>query len=146
VLEANIDDQNPELYQDVLEALFAAGALDALLQPVQMKKQRPGVLLKVICRPEQAETLAAVVLAESSSLGVRLYHAARRMLERESVIVSVSGESVRVKLGYHQGQLRNVAPEYEDCRRIAICTGQPVKLIYQQAIAAFWQDNQSKGD
>ncbi len=146
MLEANIDDQNPELYQDVLDALFAAGALDALLQPVQMKKQRPGILLKVICRPEQAEALAALVLEQSSSLGVRLYYAARRMLDRQSVTISVGEGSVRVKLGYHQGQLQNVAPEYEDCRRIAKCTGVPVKLIYQQAIAAFWQDNQSKGD
>lgn len=146
MLEANIDDQNPELYQDVLEALFAAGALDVLLQPVYMKKQRPGILLKAICRPAQAEALAALALEQSSSLGVRISCASRRTLERRIVQVNVCGVSVRVKLGEHQGRLKNVAPEYEDCRRIAQETGMPVKLVYQQAIAAFWQDNQSKGD
>lgn len=144
VLAANIDDQNPEFYQDCMQALFAAGALDVLLQPVYMKKQRPGILLSVICRLPDAEQLSTIILQQTSSLGVRRTLASRYMLERRTVLVDVAGGSVRVKLGYQGEQLQNVAPEYEDCRRVAAATGTPVKLVYQQAVAAFWQGSSGK--
>lgn len=144
VLAANIDDQNPELYQDGMEALFAAGALDVLLQPVVMKKQRPGILLSVVCRLPDAERLAEVIFQQTSTLGIRRTLADRYMLERRSVAVTVLGSTVRVKLGYHGSTLQNVAPEYEDCRRVSAATGVPVKVVYQQAVAAFWQSSSTR--
>lgn len=144
VLAANIDDQNPEFYQDCLQTLLAEGALDVLLQPVYMKKQRPGILLSVICRLPDAERLSTIILEQTSTLGVRRTMADRYMLERRIVLVTVAGGSVRVKLGYQGEKLWNVAPEYEDCRRVAAATGTPVKLVYQQAVAAFWQGSSGK--
>jgi uncharacterized protein (DUF111 family) len=139
VLEANIDDQNPEFYQDSVQRLLAAGALDVLLQPVFMKKQRPGILLMVICRPALADHLAELIFQQTSTLGIRRTLSSRYLLQRSSVTVKVLGQSVRVKLGYQGERLVNVAPEYEDCRRVAEILAMPVKLIYQQAIAAYWQ-------
>lgn len=141
VLEANIDDQNPEFYQDCLHALLAAGALDVLLQPVLMKKQRPGILLAVLCRPADADRLADLIFQQTSTLGIRRTLATRYVLRRCSRSVRLPGGEVRVKLGYQGDRLCNVAPEYEDCRVIAAATGTPVKLVYQQAIAAFWQSD-----
>jgi uncharacterized protein (DUF111 family) len=138
VLSANIDDLNPEIYQACLDRLFEAGALDAVLQPIYMKKQRPGVMLTVLSRPEDVQALIDIILRETSTLGVRYQPARRQVLERRTISVDVLGGQVRIKLGYRAGELINVAPEYEDCRKLAAASGAPVKLVYQQAVAAFW--------
>lgn len=127
VIEANIDDSTPEVLGYALERLMAAGALDASLEPIYMKKNRPGSLLRVVARPEDRESLAALILAETSTLGVRMYDAQRRVQTREIVEVATPHGRVRMKVspaGY--------APEYEDCRRLALESGVPL----QQIIAA----------
>jgi hypothetical protein len=133
VIEANIDDSTPEVLGYAMERLFERGALDVTLQPVVMKKNRPGVLLRVIARPEDRETLAATVLAETSTLGVRFYDAERRVEARELVEVETPHGKARVKVSASG----SVAPEYEDCRKLALATGVPLKEIIAAAGHAY---------
>ena len=132
VIEANIDDSTPEVLGYSIERLLEAGALDVTLTPLVMKKNRPGTLLRVIAKPEDRETLAELVMAETSTLGLRLYSAERRVQKREIVIVQTPHGEVRVKVtdsGY--------APEYEDCRRIARENGVPLRQILSEAGFAY---------
>jgi hypothetical protein len=133
VLEANIDDSTPEVLGYAVERLLAAGALDVTLAPLLMKKNRPGTLLTVIARPEDQETLAGVVFAETSTLGVRIYAAERRLQPRRIVEVETPHGTVRVKVS-GEG---HYAPEYEDCRRLARQTGRPLKEIIAEANFAY---------
>jgi len=136
VLEANLDDQSPELFERVMERLFAAGALDVYLQPAQMKKNRPGQLLSVVCRPEDTESLAEIVFSETSTFGLRYADRKRLVLEREWVTVSCRYGEARVKLGRRGGRLLSLAPEYEDCLRLAKQHGCPLKWVYAEALDA----------
>jgi uncharacterized protein (TIGR00299 family) protein len=132
VIEANIDDATPEVLGYAMERLLEAGALDVNLQPMLMKKNRPGTLLRVIARPEDQEALASLALAETSTLGLRIYTAERRVEKREMVTVETAHGPVRIKVastGY--------APEYEDCRRIARENGVPLKEILSEASFAY---------
>lgn len=133
VIEANIDDLSPEIAAFAVERLFDAGALDVTLQPVQMKKGRPGLLLRVIARPETREELAAVVFAETSTFGLRMYAAERRVQPRRWVDVQTPHGAVRMKIS-GQGWY---APEYEDCRRLALQAGVPLKEIVAEAVRAY---------
>jgi hypothetical protein len=136
LLETNIDDQNPELYDYVMARLFAAGTLDVFLSPIQMKKNRPAALLQVLCRPEQVDSLAAILFAETSTLGIRQQTVMRHCLARSSQLVETPYGPVRVKLAhYGLGQVK-AAPEYDDCRRLAESTGAPLRQVYQAAIEA----------
>ena len=137
VLEANIDDLNPEIYGYVMDQLFAAGALDVTLMPVQMKKNRPGVLLSVLTRPEQENTLTQILFRETSTLGIRKFQAEKLMLSRRHVTVSTPYGSARVKLGEADNQTLNAAPEYEDCRTLAQSSGLPLKEIYTAVMKAY---------
>lgn len=129
VIEANIDDSTPEVLGYTLERLFEAGALDASLESIFMKKNRPGTLLRVIARPEDRERLAGLVLAETSTLGVRMYAAERRVEARELIEVATVHGVVQMKVAANG----SYAPEYEDCRRIAIAAGVPLKQVVAQA-------------
>jgi uncharacterized protein (TIGR00299 family) protein len=132
VAEANIDDMNPELFGHVMERLFAEGALDAVLIPVQMKKGRPGVLLQALCPPDKLDALARLILSETTSLGVRYHGAERLLLAREAESVQTSLGQVRVKrVRSPHGALRRV-PEYEECRRIALASGLPIRDVYER--------------
>jgi len=133
VIEANIDDSTPEVLGFAMERLFAAGALDVTLSPVIMKKNRPGTLLRIIARPEDQETLAALAFAETSTFGVRIYRADRRVEQRRIVEVPTPHGAVRVKVS-GSGEF---APEYEDCRRIALASGVPLKEILREANFAY---------
>lgn len=133
VLETNIDDLNPELYEHVMERLFAAGARDVFLAPIQMKKNRPGVLLWVLGEITNSDRLSAILFAETSTLGIRSYPVARVALRRESREVVTPYGSVRVKLAYGPDGRVNVAPEYEDCKRLARDQDVPLKLVYEAA-------------
>ncbi len=135
VLEANIDDSSPEVLGFALERLLGAGALDATLTPLLMKKGRPGVLLRVIARLEDQETLAQLVFAETSTLGLRVYQAERRVEARRIVEVPTPHGTVRVKVS-DAGQF---APEFEDCRKLALETGIPLKQIFAEANLAYLQ-------
>jgi hypothetical protein len=133
VIEAHIDDSSPQVLAWAVERLLEAGALDAALAPLTMKKGRPGALLRVIARPEDQEALAQMVFAETSTLGLRIYPAERRVEERRTVEVETPHGKVRVKVS-GQG---HYAPEYEDCRRLAAETRVPLKDIIAEANLAY---------
>ena len=133
VIEANIDDSSPQVLGYALERLLAAGALDASLSPLQMKKNRPGALLRVIARPEDQERLAGIIFAETSTLGLRLYPAERRIEQRRVVEVETPFGTVRGKIS-GQGAF---APEYDDCKALAQQTGTPLPKILSAAQEAF---------
>jgi len=135
VIEANIDDSTPEVLGYAMERLFAAGALDVTLQPVYMKKQRPGTLVQVIARPEDRDPLCRILMSETSTIGVRFYQAARMVAERRWVEVETGHGRVRVKIAG-----ATAAPEYEDCRALASETGLPLKQIMSAALAAYERD------
>jgi uncharacterized protein (TIGR00299 family) protein len=136
LVEANIDDLNPELVPDAAERCFSEGALDVWVTPAQMKKGRPGVVLAVLCRPADETRIAGVLLRETSSLGVRFSRLDRLELDREHREVRLAGGTVRIKVGILNGEVVNVAPEHDDCAALARETGQPVKAIWAQALAA----------
>jgi pyridinium-3,5-bisthiocarboxylic acid mononucleotide nickel chelatase len=136
VLETNIDDLNPELYEYVMERLFAAGARDVVLAPIQMKKNRPGILLWVLCDPGEREQLSGVIFAETSTLGIRSYPVTRTALRRETKEVSTVYGTIRVKVAYTPDGRVNRAPEYEDCKRLARERAVPLKLVYEAALRA----------
>jgi len=133
VIEANIDDSSPQVLGYALERLMEAGALDASLSPLQMKKNRPGSLLRVIARPQDQEMLARLVFSETSTLGLRIYAAERRIEERRIVEVETPHGKIRIKVSGHG----SFAPEYEDCRAIAMRTGTPLPEVLTAASAAY---------
>jgi uncharacterized protein (TIGR00299 family) protein len=135
VIEASIDDMDPRLFGEVSTNLFAAGALDVALIPMQMKKGRPGTLLSVLARPELEGVLTGIVLRETTTLGVRSHDVRRTELERRHETVQTRFGAVRVKLGLMGDEVVNLAPEYDDCTRAAREHGVPVKDVLTAAIA-----------
>jgi len=133
VIEANIDDSNPQILGYATERLMGAGALDVSVQPLLMKKDRPANLLRVIARPEHRETLVQIVFNETTTLGLRIYEAERRVQKRSWVEVETRYGKVQVKVS-GEG---NYAPEFEDCRRLAIETGVALKHIIAEANYAY---------
>ncbi len=136
LLEANLDDMSPQLYEHVMERLLQAGALDVYLQPVQMKKNRPGQLLAVLCDPARAAELARIVLRETTTLGIRQSSMQRYCLEREVWTVPTPYGEVRVKIGRLDGDIVTVSPEYDDCRARALESGAPLKEVQAAAVCA----------
>ena len=136
VIETNIDDLNPELYDHVMERLLGAGARDVYLAPVHMKKNRPGIVLSVLCHENDREQLSTMMLNETSAIGVRYYPVRRRILARSIKEVSTAYGSVRIKVAMAPDGHENIAPEYDDCKRIATEKGVPIKRVYQAALAA----------
>ena len=139
VLEAEIDDMLPQLYGPLLARLFDAGALDAYLTPVQMKKNRPGTLVTAIAPPGRRAAVEQVFFAETTTLGVRSQEWDRTTLEREVIAVETVYGTVGVKVGRRGGQVMNAQPEFEDCQRVASAAGVPVKEVWAAAIAA-WRE------
>jgi uncharacterized protein (TIGR00299 family) protein len=144
VIEANIDDSTPQILAFALERLMDAGALDASMQALTMKKGRLGVLLQVIAKPEDRERLTEILFAETSTLGVRFYAAERRVQEREwvevRVVVGTSYGPVRIKVG----EAGSFAPEYDDCRKLALTTGAPLRQIIAEAGFLFLKQQHPK--
>jgi hypothetical protein len=136
LLEAGLDDLLPELVPDAIERCVEAGALDVWTTPVQMKKGRPGVVVSALARPESEASVARALLEHTSTLGVRVADLRRYELEREHREVAITGGTVRVKLGLLDGRVVNVAPEHDDCARVAAATGRPVKQVWAEALAA----------
>lgn len=129
VIEANIDDLSPQILGYAMERLLESGALDVTLQAVEMKKGRPGTLLRIIAKPEDRDRLSQIVFAETSTLGLRMYAAERRVQSRQWIEVTTPHGSVRMKVSGDGAY----APEYEDCRRLALETGAPLKQIVAEA-------------
>lgn len=136
VLEATIDDMSPQLYEHVLERLLAAGARDAFLVPAIMKKSRPATLLRVLAAPADRERLATIVFAETTTIGLRWVAERRMVLAREERRVETPWGAVRVKVARAPDGTVNVAPEFEDCKRIAQEHGVALKLVHQAALRA----------
>lgn len=132
VIEANIDDLSPQILGYAIERLTEAGALDASLSPIQMKKGRPGSLLRVIARIEDQERLAQLIFAETSTLGLRIYSAERRVEPRRVIEIQTEFGKVRMKISEN-----GFAPEYEDCKEIARRTGTPLKTVITAANLAY---------
>ncbi|MCG3136886.1 MAG: Pyridinium-3,5-bisthiocarboxylic acid mononucleotide nickel insertion protein [Phycisphaerae bacterium] len=136
-LEAAIDDQTPETIAYAVERFLQQGALDAYTQPIYMKKGRSGILLTLLCRPSEMETFEELIFAETTTLGLRRQIVQRRVLQRRYDTVELAGGTVRIKLGEREGYLLTAAPEYEDCRRLAEQSGQPLRNIMADALAAW---------
>ena len=137
VLEANLDDLNPQVFGYVMDRLLEAGALDVFAVPVQMKKNRPGTLLSVLARPQNADQLAKIIFSETTTLGIRRREEQRQVLARRWETVSTQFGDVRIKVGSMNGSVSNYAPEYEDCRRIAAEKKIPLKTVMADAMEAY---------
>jgi uncharacterized protein (TIGR00299 family) protein len=136
VLETNVDDLDPRLWPDVIAALIAAGASDAWLTPILMKKGRPAHTLSVLAPPDRLDTLRRVVFEQTSTIGVRETAYAKTALEREVRTVPVDGHPVRVKVASLDGEVMNVQPEYDDVVAAARASGRPVKDVLAAANSA----------
>jgi uncharacterized protein (TIGR00299 family) protein len=137
ILEANLDDLNPQIFGYVMDRLLEAGALDVFAVPVQMKKNRPGTLLTVLAKPEDAGQLTKIIFDETTTLGVRRREEQRQVLARTWQTVSTKFGAVRIKIGSMNGSVTSYAPEYEDCRRIAEERKVPLKFVMNEVMAAF---------
>jgi hypothetical protein len=131
VIETGIDDMNPELLGHLMERLFGEGALDVTFSPLQMKKNRPAVKLTVIAPPRLLVHLSRIILIESTASGVRHFPAERIKLERAAEMRQTSLGPVQVKVLRESGTVVRVAPEYEECRRLARETGIPLAEVYR---------------
>jgi len=134
LLEANIDDMQPEFYGYLQKLLFARGAQDVFTTPISMKKNRPAVKLSVLTAPEELEKLAGLILRETTSLGLRVYPVTKYTLEKKSVEVNTVWGPARVKLGLMGKTPVNLLPEYDDCAKIAWEHGLPLKEVYQTVL------------
>jgi len=134
VLETNVDDLTPEVAGYVVEQLLAAGAQDAWLTPIVMKKGRPAVTISVLCSPEHQGAMRAILFRETGTLGVRATPVTKRALEREIVKVETSHGVVAVKVAFLDGEAVTVAPEYEDCARIAREASVAARDVYAEAV------------
>jgi len=136
IVDANIDDMNPQFYERVSERLFEAGALDVYLTPIQMKRNRPAVMLSWMVDESKLDDTLGIVFSETTTIGVRMHPVERRKLDREENTVETSFGPVQVKIAKLSGRVMNVAPEYRDCLRIAKEKNIPLKDVYQAALAA----------
>jgi uncharacterized protein (TIGR00299 family) protein len=136
VLEANLDDLTPELVADAVQALLAAGALDAWTVPVQMKKGRPGAILSALCEPGREEVLRGVLFETTSTFGVRAHVVRRTELERRVVTVPLAGGTVRLKVAILEGRVVTATPEHDDVAQVAAASGRPIRALYEAAAAA----------
>jgi uncharacterized protein (DUF111 family) len=136
VLETNIDDQNPEQVAHLMERAFEAGAVDVTMTPTLMKKNRAGVVLSVIARPENADTLRTLILTETTSLGVREQITQRSVLHRDRLEVETPWGKTFVKVGHLPNGQHKYAPEFEDCRMLARKAGVPLREVYVAAETA----------
>lgn len=143
-IETNLDDLNPQTYEHVMEQLFAAGALDVALNPVIMKKGRPGIILSCLATQAHTSSVLDILFRETTTLGVRLQEITRQIVSRRFVPVTMRDGVVRMKVA-HLGQGREkAAPEYADCQHIAKRTGRPLKDIMQDAMCAFRQSQKNR--
>jgi uncharacterized protein (TIGR00299 family) protein len=137
MMETSVDDLSPQIFGYVMERALELGALDCYLTPVQMKKNRPGVLLSILCRDADRAKLSQMVFAETTTLGLRSYAVERRALERESVRVETPYGPIDVKVARLNGSVINQMPEYEQCREAARLANVPLRTVEEQAHAAF---------
>lgn len=145
IIEANLDDMNPQIYGYFVERALAAGALDVYTASIQMKKNRPGSLLSILCRPADVDRMMDLLFTETTTIGARTYTARRRALPRESTSVETSFGAVRIKLSRMNGHILTASPEYEDCQRIATEKNIPLKRVLSEALLEFEKQRGKSG-
>lgn len=143
VMETNIDDMNPQFYENVIDKLFKAGALDVFLENIIMKKGRPAVKLTVIAEEHTCDGLASLIFRETTTIGLRFYKAGRRVLSREIRKFKSGFGEVRVKIARLEGDIVNVSPEYDDLKALSKRTGQPMKKLSEVVLTAVKDEPQS---
>ncbi len=141
LLESNIDDMPPNLYERVMEELFKGGALDVFLQPIIMKRSRPAVLLSVLCHQQDADKLVGIIFRETTTLGVRYNRLERAILEREIVKVRTKWGEVEMKVAKKGEEILTYAPELRSCEEIARKEGVPLKMVIEEARRAFMKEH-----
>ncbi len=141
VIEANVDDMSPQLYGYFLERALAAGALDVTCSSAQMKKNRPGLTISILCEPGKSDALSQLLFEQTTTIGVRIYEARRKVLDREQVTVETPYGAVQVKVARRDGKVVNAAPEFEDCQRLATERAVPLKQVITAAEAAYLHQN-----
>ncbi len=139
MVETNIDDASPQVVGNLMELAFARGALDCYFTPVQMKKNRPGVLISILCRPADKDSMLGLLFDETTTIGARSYEVERRALEREIVRVETEFGPVDVKVALLDGRVKGATPEFEQCRAAAQKAGVPWRAVEAAALAAFHQ-------
>jgi uncharacterized protein (DUF111 family) len=136
LIETNVDDLDPRLWPAVLQRLLDAGASDAWLTPILMKKGRPAHTLSVLCADAFVDEVQRVVFTETSTIGVRIQHIGKRALQRSESTIDIDGQRVRIKTAVLDGDVVNASPEYDDVVAAATALGRPVKSVLAQAAAA----------
>ena len=139
VIETNIDDLNPQIYEVVMERLLKAGALDVYITPIQMKKNRPAILLTVLSKEETVKELCNIVFEETSTIGIRLDKKKRICMPREFVAVSTKYGEIKIKVIKQDNKIINAQPEYEDCKSAAAKHSVPVKMVHDAAVTEYWK-------
>jgi uncharacterized protein (TIGR00299 family) protein len=137
VIEAEIDDMNPQIFGVLIDRLLTEGALDVFYTSIQMKKNRPGTLLSIIAPPAAREKLTSLVFRETTTIGVRYREMDRECLDRETIAVETPFGRVAMKVARRNGEVMNAAPEFDDCARLAAERGAPVKDVQAAAMKAF---------
>ena len=135
MIETNIDDMNPEIFDAVMESLFKAGALDVYFSSIIMKKSRPATKVSVLAEQKEREVLSKILLRETTSFGVRFYEVGRLILDREIQKLKTSYGVIKIKIGSLDGETVQAAPEFEDCRNLARKKKIPVKKVYDDVLA-----------
>jgi hypothetical protein len=146
VIETNIDDMNPQFYDYLIERLLAIGVLEVFVTPILMKKNRPGHLLTIICPPEKLPSVTNFLLRETTTLGLRWHEEERAKTDREILVRETKYGKIRFKLARWEGQVVNLSPEYDDCKRLALENGIPLKEVFEEArrVRIALQGNRSK--
>jgi hypothetical protein len=139
VVEAEVDDMNPQFFGGLIDRLLAGGALDAYFTPIVMKKGRPGTLVTLLAPAGARERLVATLFRETTTIGVRHYPASREVLTREWVAVPTAVGEIRVKVARRAGERLNAAPEYDDCARAAAESGRPLKEVHALALGSYYE-------
>ena len=141
IIESNLDDMNPQIFGHLSERAFAAGALDVFTTAVQMKKNRPGVLLSILCKVADVDKFTTLIFAETTTIGVRTHRAQRKILLRESVSVHTEYGEVRMKLSRENGRILQASPEYDDCRKLAVERNVPLQEVMREAVRIYQSKN-----
>ncbi|WP_312335486.1 nickel pincer cofactor biosynthesis protein LarC [Anaerospora hongkongensis] len=144
VIEANIDDLNPQIYEYVMEKLLALGARDVWMTPIIMKKSRPATMLSVLAEGTLLESIAACLFAETSTIGIRHYPVQRQIAGRVTKKITTPWGEASVKVSSYQNKICNIAPEFEDCRKLAVEHNIPLKQIQQQVLVQALREDSAK--
>lgn len=143
LIQANLDDMNPEWVSYIMDKLFDAGANDVFVVPIIMKRGRPGIMLNVLVEGERLSEIEDVIFGETTTLGIRYMHASCHRLAREFEQVQTKWGLLTIKVGYHQGKLVQFAPEFKECEQVAKEHRVPLKMVYEEVRLQFMQQHKN---